>query len=252
MYNLLTAGCFRLFKSWYFRGIVLLTSLLNIYMVVINRKQLLQLFQGQMPLSAIFGHTIFIGITLAVLVGFFVGDEYSDKTLRNKIICGYDRKIIYFIYFFTCFIGITICHLTAIFFGYSVGRLMIGTLTVSYIRLLKYVLYSLAALALMCALSLLIVTIVQSKTIGIIVADVVAIFGSYVGAGLFSELITHSAKDSFWIDFLADAYLNKIRAYEDLFMNEVIEEVAFPGGLLILTVVLLVTGMLIFECRDIK
>ncbi len=252
MRNLLAAGCSRLWKSWYFRGLFVLMCLMNGYMALANRRQILQLFQGQMPVSVFFGHTLFIGIATAVLVGFFIGDEYSDKTLRNKILCGYDRKIIYLTYFVECFIGMAICHLAAILCGFIFGMLTIGTLTIPYSLLFIYILYSFSALAVMCALSLLIVTVSQSKTIGIAVADCVAFLSLFCGSGLVSMLLTGARKDSVWLDLSADVYLNKIRAYEDLFVNEAIEEIAFPTGLIVIMLVLLAIGMAIFARRDIK
>ena len=54
-------------------------------------------------IDPIFGqYAIFIGIVLAIFCSFFLGEEYSDGTIRNKIICGKKRTDIYLANFFTC------------------------------------------------------------------------------------------------------------------------------------------------------
>lgn len=51
-----------------------------------------------------------IGIIIAVFCSFFVGQEYSDGTIRNKIISGKKRTDIYLANFITCaVVGLFIC-----------------------------------------------------------------------------------------------------------------------------------------------
>lgn len=51
----------------------------------------------------VFGHYAMpMGIIIAVLCSFFVGQEYSDGTIRNKIISGKKRTDIYLANFITC------------------------------------------------------------------------------------------------------------------------------------------------------
>jgi len=103
MFNLLAAGFIRIFKSLYFWGVFIIVSLLNIYMGLVNRRQITELFQEQTPGAILFNHTLFIGIAAAILVGLFIGDEYSDKTLRNKLIGGYNRVTVFFSYYIVHF-----------------------------------------------------------------------------------------------------------------------------------------------------
>lgn len=51
----------------------------------------------------VFGqYAIFIGIVMAIFCSFFIGQEYSDGTIRNKIISGGKRTDIYLASFVTC------------------------------------------------------------------------------------------------------------------------------------------------------
>ncbi len=49
-----------------------------------------------------FGCALFIGIIMAVFCSLFVGTEYSDGTIRNKIIVGQNRNAIYLANFVAC------------------------------------------------------------------------------------------------------------------------------------------------------
>lgn len=48
-----------------------------------------------------FGCTLFIGIVMAVFCSLFIGTEYSDGTMRNKIVIGHKRAYIYLANFIT-------------------------------------------------------------------------------------------------------------------------------------------------------
>ena len=73
---------------------------------------------------------MFIDIVMAVFCSFFVGQEYSDGTIRNKIISGKKRTDIYLANFFTCsivsvmmccaFFLICLCVGIALLGGFSV------------------------------------------------------------------------------------------------------------------------------------
>lgn len=62
----------------------------------------------------------FISLFYAVFVSFFIGTEYSDGTIRNKIVIGHSRTDIYFSNYITCFAGSMII-LTAMLCGSAVG-----------------------------------------------------------------------------------------------------------------------------------
>ncbi len=252
MYNLLAAGFIKLFKNWYFWGVFILVSFLNIYMGLVNRRQIMELFQEQMPGAILFDHTIFIGIATAILVGLFIGDEYSDKTIRNKLISGLNRRTVYFSYYFVVSTAMIICHIFAMLTGYLFGRLMIGTLTISFSLLLKHTIYSLFAIAAMCAVSLCIVTIVQSKAVGCGVTNCVATCCTFGGNAIIGMLLTHETQNLVWFDFLPEAYLGKIRSYEDLVVNESLTEVSLPIGCVLVCLVFLAIGVTVFRHKDIK
>lgn len=60
--------------------------------------------------SAMFTYCMFIGILLAVFISLFAGTEYSDGTIRNKLIVGHTRTAIYLSNLLICgFAGLMMC-----------------------------------------------------------------------------------------------------------------------------------------------
>lgn len=60
--------------------------------------------------NGFFGCALFIGIVMAVFCSLFIGTEYSDGTIRNKVIIGQKRVSIYLANFIICsIVSIVMC-----------------------------------------------------------------------------------------------------------------------------------------------
>lgn len=60
--------------------------------------------------STFFAYPLFINILLAVFCSLFTGTEYSDGTIRNKLIIGHSRSAIYLSNLITCLLcGLVMC-----------------------------------------------------------------------------------------------------------------------------------------------
>jgi len=46
--------------------------------------------------TGIFSIVFFGGFAAAIFISLFIGTEYSDGTIRNKLVCGYNRSSLYF------------------------------------------------------------------------------------------------------------------------------------------------------------
>lgn len=90
MYRLLSANLYRLriYKPFWINLfiLVIIESLLTFMLVV----------QGEVPLDfTLFIVLLVIGIITSFFIGLFYGTEYSDGTIRNKVIAGHKRITIY-------------------------------------------------------------------------------------------------------------------------------------------------------------
>lgn len=65
-----------------------------------------------------------IGILTSVFFSLFLGDEYSDGTIRNKIIVGHKRENIYLASFITGIIAVTVIYLAGVLTGIIIGIIL--------------------------------------------------------------------------------------------------------------------------------
>lgn len=99
MHNLLNAGFSRLKKNKIFLGLIIITLICAAFFlfgryydgIKYNGYGFSLKSTGQLLLE----FTNIIGFFIALFTSLFVGTEYSDGTIRNKIIIGHSRKNIY-------------------------------------------------------------------------------------------------------------------------------------------------------------
>lgn len=73
--------------------------------------------------------TLFIGVVLSVFISLFVGVEFDDGTIKNKIIMGHTRSEIYFANVTVCIIaGWLMC------LGYLISSLLVGIPLLGFFR----------------------------------------------------------------------------------------------------------------------
>ncbi|WP_101772483.1 ABC transporter permease subunit [Peptostreptococcus faecalis] len=77
-----------------------------------------------------------ISIVIAIYFSLFLGTEYSDGTVRNKIIIGHKRENIYFANLITGILSITIMYILIILVGLIMGLLLGGEFNYSIEKIL--------------------------------------------------------------------------------------------------------------------
>ena len=98
MIKLLSADFARLKKDKIFWISIIFMFCFGALIVLFQYKNLVQ-YGGEAEVSlnnVFFAHTILIGILVAVFCSLFIGTEYSDGTIRNKLVVGHTRTAIYF------------------------------------------------------------------------------------------------------------------------------------------------------------
>ncbi len=75
----------------------------------------------------LFQMSSFIGLASAFMLAIFIGTEYHDNTMRNKLICGQSRVTVYFANFFTSLLITLTFWLIPILVILCVGIPLLGT-----------------------------------------------------------------------------------------------------------------------------
>ena len=136
MYKLLNASFSRLRKNKIFLGLVILTIIIAAFMLISE-------YLDKVKYSSVFGissnttdilFTSFIniiGFFSAIFTSLFVGAEYSDGTIRNKIIVGNKRKNIYLSNLITSIIVGLLLELINLLIIMLVGTPLIGKIQIN-------------------------------------------------------------------------------------------------------------------------
>lgn len=95
MFKLLNAGFTRIKKNRIFFGCIIVTIGIAIFMLVSNYLDMKNYNAEIRTTELVSNYLPMIGLFIAIFTGLFVGTEYSDGTIRNKIIAGHTKTNIY-------------------------------------------------------------------------------------------------------------------------------------------------------------
>ena len=94
MINLLSVGYSKLFKNLAFRVNLLIMALIPMFFSAVA---VVKNPPDGGPLNGIYNTgMIFIGIMIGAFVSLYISQDYTEKTINNKIMAGYSRIEIYF------------------------------------------------------------------------------------------------------------------------------------------------------------
>lgn len=135
MSKLLSANFMRLGKSGIFRLCMLAMAAIAVIMLFSNYRIIKE--GGEATLEGnVFSFAPFIGIVAACFISLFIGTEYSDGTMRNKLIAGHSRGAVYMANFLTATAaGILMCLVYFLVYT-AVGAVYTGWFTCSVRALL--------------------------------------------------------------------------------------------------------------------
>lgn len=130
----------------------------------------------------------YFGLIISVFISLFFGTEYSDGTIRNKLIVGHKRSDIYLASLFTCFLGVLVVILAWLLGGLA-GIPYFGLWSVGIPTFLQYVL--IAALSIMAIASILVLEsqIISNKTLSAVVIIFTALALILVGSYFHNALL---------------------------------------------------------------
>ncbi|MDO4602514.1 MAG: ABC transporter permease subunit [Eubacteriales bacterium] len=140
MRNLISAGFYKIRKSRVFLICMILVNVLSAFLTV-------QVYQNSLSCDVPYTfedgifmtETIMILIT-AVFVSLFFGTEYSDGTIRNKLIGGYTRGKIYLSQVLVNVVSCLLIYFSSILVSGILGAILMGAEGTSIVKTAVYVL----------------------------------------------------------------------------------------------------------------
>lgn len=127
MRKLLSANINALLKSKIFYLEIIFCALFSAWIVFVNYSPKIQATQDCLYLDDVF-FTMYqiLSIVLAVVISLTIGTEYSDGTIRNKLVVGHTRFDIYFSMLLTNLFSTVLALVIHGVVTYAVGSILLG------------------------------------------------------------------------------------------------------------------------------
>lgn len=276
MNKLLSAGFARLWKNTVFW--IEITAMLLFYtLIMASNYQYVRRYGLSYSLDVFFaGSFMIIGFFTATFASMFLGTEYSDGTIRNKLIMGHGRAAIYLSNLTVCFVSTVLVCLSSIVLICVMGIPMFGLLTRPLVNTLALIGTGIFITAAYSAIFTLIAMLVSSKPVAVIACIFTCIalyFGSMTIGMKLEEPEIYSG--NMWIEdgepVVSQPYPNpdypsgmKRAVYEFMYdflpsgqgfqlaMENPTLKIRFPLYSLFITVSATAAGILAFRRKDLK
>lgn len=163
MRKLLRANFSRLFRDKVFLASCTVMFLAGLGLPLLHYLDNLKNNEGWTTDSTCFVYAFFVPILLSLLTALFVGTEYSDGTMRNKLIVGHKRYCIYLTNLIVCVVAGVILCLAYLVPHTGLGLLVLGNFKTGTVKLFIYIGLSFALTAAFAALLVLISMLCHNK-----------------------------------------------------------------------------------------
>lgn len=133
MSKLLGANFSRLWKSKIFLGLEILSTLTGVFFYIlfaVNTNNIGKQWAMKNAIFYFFLFTICIGFIMAVFTSLFIGTDYAERTIQNKLTVGHSRKDIYLVNLITVFSAGLIFIVSYLLAALLTGFITVGTLCV--------------------------------------------------------------------------------------------------------------------------
>lgn len=175
MRNLLAAGFVRLWKCqvfWLSCAFVAAATLRSIWT---RYYEGLQLGYHSSLDTAFLYYVLFISVLIPVVCTLFIGVEYADGTMRNKLICGHSKSRVYLSNLIVCSVASLIMCTSAVAPGLCMGIPLLGGFEMGWNRAILFFVSVYALSLAWTALFTLVAMLVSSRTISAVEAIILAL-----------------------------------------------------------------------------
>lgn len=284
MRRLLSANFARLWKSkLFYLGIAVLVGFDFIYISDnVTMAARYHIYLGVD--SVLFWNGQIFPIALAVLIGFFIGTEYSDGTIRNKLMVGFPRSIVYLANFIVSYAAALLLWMINMLVVLCIGGPLLGRGEATAESLLFSFVCSLATIASFTAIFLFFSMLIQSKATGSVVVILLSIIFLCLTTYVEAKLQEPEFYEDFSLDMDEDGnilyvtensgelipnpdylrgfkrqvyeFLNDFQPYSQMYRIAVSElesaDVIFIPYSLAIVVIFTAGGILLFRKKDLK
>lgn len=184
MRNLLSAGFIRLRKDkvfWILMLIMLGCAVTN--MLLSNSESSLNRLEDYL-----FSYAPALGIFGAVYTGLCMATEYSDGTIRNKLVAGHVRSAVYLSNLILCFVATLCITITWLVGGLAAGVPLFGGLEMKMPELLILITVNILMVAALSAINTFIGMICSNKAVTSVVSIVTIIGMLIVASTVYNQL----------------------------------------------------------------
>lgn len=184
MRKLLHADFVRLWKSRIFWIGIAFTVGIGVLASTTQYREMLSI-PGYHPHfdDVLFSNCEFMPIVAAVFIGLFIGTDYSDGTIRNKLIVGHARVAVYASNLIVCTVALFIMHLANIATVVAIGFPLVGNMLMPVQMLLKLGAISMVTVVALSSLFLLMSMLINNKAsacVAAVLLSFVMVMGSVV------------------------------------------------------------------------
>lgn len=131
---------------------------------------------------------MFIGVVIAVVVSLFLGREYGDLVIRNKLVVGHTRADIYLSNLIVSTTGGIILQTSYLVSAYTLSRIFFGPFNIPNTEIIKMQLLGVCVTAAYSAIFTLIAMLIQSKSAASVTAMITAIMLFLFGMTVYQKL----------------------------------------------------------------
>lgn len=198
-------------------------------------------------------------IVLSILITLFIGTEYSDKTIRNKLVVGHSRSEVYFSKLIICLASAWAMYVVGVIIAVAVGVPLLGNYVLSFKLLFPQIFCALLSISALASIAVLLAMTISNRIISSITMLLVSVGLAYIPTPLwdklyssFDEVTVTGWKHSLYqvmYDFLPTCQLYQYTSDIESFPKDL---AIFPLYSILIIVVTTAVGLIIFKKKNLK
>ena len=205
MRNLLSAGFARLWRSWTLWLSCAFLAAATVKSIWTRYSDGVQYGYHSSLDSAFTYYVLFIAFLIPIVCTLFIGTDYSDGTIRSKVVCGHSRAAVYLSNLILCSAASLIMCTAAVAPGLALGLPLLGGFNKGWPWAIMFFVSVYALSLVWTALSTLLAMLVSSRTITAAVAMLLSLALLAAGANLSDPADVPEGRVRDTIQFLSDS-----------------------------------------------